>query len=134
MSMWKRIRRRFNRNIDRDIERELRAHLDLETDEQTQRGLTTHDAHDAARRAFGNLTSTKEQIRQVWIWSSLEQLTQDLRYTSRLLRRNSGFTAVTVACLALGIGSKHLDLQRYERGDVEVAPGRASRTACHAAL
>ncbi|HYX52882.1 MAG TPA: hypothetical protein VE783_05480, partial [Candidatus Limnocylindrales bacterium] len=37
-------------------------------------------------------------------FARLEHLLQDLRYSVRMLRRNSGFAAVTIATLALGIG------------------------------
>jgi MacB-like periplasmic core domain len=90
---------------DADLERELRSDLDLEEAEQMERGLASEEARHAARRAFGNLTSIREQTRAVWAWNRLESLARDLRYGLRTLGRTPGFTCIAIVVMALGIGA-----------------------------
>src|SRR4249920_1034701 len=99
MRWWRRKKR------EQDLERELRAHLDLEAAEQRENGLSAEDAGYAARRAFGNTTLVKEEVREKWNWSGLERLVQDLHYGSRILLKNPSFAATAILSLALGIGA-----------------------------
>src|SRR5262245_41218822 len=78
-----------------DLEREIRNHLDLEAEDS---------GHYGARRAFGNISVVKENVRAAWGWTRLEQLARDVRYGLRQICRNPAFSVVAIATLALGIG------------------------------
>ena len=65
---------------EEDLERELRSDLELEAAEQLEKGLSSEEAHYAARRKFGNAILVKEEVREGWGWSSVERVWQDCRY------------------------------------------------------
>jgi predicted permease len=90
---------------DSDLDRELRSHLELEAEEQREHGLSPTEAENAARRAFGNTLHAAEATRETWHWTSLERISQDVRFGLRMLVRNPGFSSLAILCLTLGIGA-----------------------------
>src|SRR5688572_16504765 len=92
---------------DDDFEEEIRAHLAIAMHERVADGEDRESARYAALREFGNVTLTTEAARRVWTPRWLEtarDLTSDVRYAGRALRKNPVFAATVIGVLTIGIG------------------------------
>ncbi len=92
------------RELSSDLDEEVRAHLQLEVEDRIAAGMSREEALTAARKHFGNLTSTKEKAREAWSFTAFETFLQDIHYALRGIRRSKAFSLVVILTFALGIG------------------------------
>src|SRR5215467_12269000 len=79
---------------ERDLDEELRSYLELLTREKIKTGLSAEEARRQARIELGGAEQVKQQVREIRAGHLLENFGRDLRFTSRVLRKKPGFTAV----------------------------------------
>jgi predicted permease len=92
------------RTVHEELDEELRYHLDAETARNVALGMDPASAALAARRAFGNPTQLREEMRDAVAHRWLERIGQDTRYALRVFRRAPGFSLTVVATIALALG------------------------------
>ncbi|HKF49466.1 MAG TPA: ABC transporter permease [Terracidiphilus sp.] len=93
------------KSLDAELDDELRSHIELAAEENVKRGMRPDEAREAAVRAFGGVTQTRERYRTQRGVPFFEVLGQDLRQAGRQLKNAPAFTLTVVAILALGIGA-----------------------------
>ena len=105
MSWLTRLSNIFRREeVSERISEEVEFHLHERIDELIEQGMPEEKARALATRQFGNPTLHKESTRDMDLLGWVETLGGNLRYGSRMLARDRGFTTVAVLTLALGIG------------------------------
>ena len=121
------LRRRV---AETNLDEELRLHLDRAIEEKIARGVSPAEARRAARLEFGGLDQVKEQVRDVWASSWVDQLWQDLRYGSRTLARTPALTTTAVLTLMLAISVACVIVSAAVRAERSPVVPEADRLLC----
>ena len=90
---------------ERDLNDELASHLALRAADLEADGMDPAAAARQAKLELGAREAHKEQARQSFGLRGIDELTQDLRYAVRTLRRSPALVAVAAISLGLGIGA-----------------------------
>ncbi len=115
MAWIRRLRALFRKEeLDRNLEEELQFHLSMRERRNVEQGMPQAEARRSARLRFGNPAVWLEQMREIDLMTFPQTVMQDLRFASRMLLRNAGFTAVAVFALAVGIGLNTATFTAYQ--------------------
>jgi predicted permease len=105
MAWISRIRASFGRKrLAKELEEELKFHLFMREELSREQGMASAAARRNARLRFGNPSLWRERMTEIDLMPLPETVVQDLRYGTRLLMRNPGFTILAILALSLGIG------------------------------
>ena len=88
-----------------ELREELQSHLAQEEEERQRHGLPEDQARWAAHRDLGNEARLREDVRTLWTWRPLDELSQDLRFAFRTLFKSRAVAVFAMLSLALGIGA-----------------------------
>src|ERR1700748_3655520 len=88
------------REVDADLDDELRDHLDAQARKYEEAGLSREEATRRANIEFGGLDQIRAECRDARGVALVETVAHDLRYASRVLRKDVAFTLIAALMLA----------------------------------
>jgi predicted permease len=94
----------FHARDERELDEELRTHMIMEAEYRRRTGASEESALRGSAIAFGGIERVKDDVRDARGTRLLHDIWRDIGFAARTLANNPGFTLVTLATLAIGIG------------------------------
>jgi predicted permease len=135
MAWLSRLRALFGRKkLAREQDEELEFHLAMREQWNVKQGSAPEDAKRDARLRLGNPSVLRERMSEIDLMLLPQTVLQDLRFGSRMLVRNAGFTTAAVLALAIGIGANTAAFTAYKAFFKRPLEGRDSGRLVNVAL
>src|SRR5262245_66585671 len=90
---------------DSSLHDEIQLHLQEQIDDYVAGGMTRGEARETALRDFGPIARIEEECRDTRRVNFINNLTQDLRYTFRSLRRQPLLVLAATVSIAVAVGA-----------------------------
>src|SRR5438552_8040663 len=131
MPMWHRIKTLWGnlarrRRVEDDLDQEIGSYQAMLEDEKTRAGADPRVARREALLDLGGTEQIKEQVRDVRLGATLEQMATELRQSLRALRRNPALTVLGTLMLAMGMGASTVVFSIFYAVLVQPLPFRDS--------
>jgi len=94
----------FHSREERELEEELHTHMAMEAEYLRRTGASEERARRASAIALGGVERVKDEVRDARGTRLLHDVWRDVGFAVSTLAANPGFTLVTLATLAIGIG------------------------------